>query len=287
MSNNSKANFFKGAGTRSKLATQTSSEHTSVSPTPACDNDPKPGEVFDEKLMFEEIRKMSSTLQVVATDVVSIKETTKELKDAVESIHVRLGEAEQRISDMEEVNTRMENNMEKCDKRLETLWMRVEDLENRSRRNNVRMVGLKEGKEETGKVIQYVERIISQGLGLTGNEFEIERAHRSFAPIPDPNQPPRTVLIRFLRSSARDKVLQVAKERRGIDWEGGKLSFYEDVSRELAEKRKAFTPVKRRLYELNVRHRLVYPATLVFTWKGQKKTFRDSNEAEKFVRDAK
>ena len=53
--------------------------------------------------------------------------------------------------------------MEKCDKRLETLWMRVEDLENRSKRNNVRVVGLIEGKEETGKVIQYVEKILSQG----------------------------------------------------------------------------------------------------------------------------
>ncbi|CAJ1050792.1 PREDICTED: LINE-1 type transposase domain-containing protein 1 [Xyrichtys novacula] len=287
MSNNSKANFFKGAATRSKLASKTSPtrERTSASPTAAYDSDRTPGE-YDEKTVLEEIRNMSATLQMVATDVVSIKETTKELKDAVQSIQVRLGEAEQRISDVEDVNTRMEKSMEKCGKRLETLWTRVEDLENRSRRNNVRVVGLKEGKEETGKVIQYVEKIISQGLGLSGSEFEIERAHRSLAPIPDPDQPPRTILMRFLRSSARDKVLQVAKERRGIDWEDCKLSFFEDVSRELAEKRKAFTPVKRRLHALNVRHRLVYPATLIFTWKGQKKTFRDSNEAEEFVQGA-
>jgi len=58
------------------------------------------------------------------------------------------------------------------------------------------------------------------------------------------------------------------------------------VTREFAEKRKAFTPVKRRLFELNVRHRLVYPATLIFTGKGQKKTFRDNKEAKKFVCDA-
>lgn len=65
----------------------------------------------------------------------------------------------------------------------------------------------------------------------------------------------------------------MAKERCEIDWKDCKLSFYEDVSRELAEKRKAFTPVKRHLHELNVRYRLVYPGTLIFTWKGQKKTF--------------
>lgn len=64
------------------------------------------------------------------------------------------------------------------------------------------MVGLKEGKDETGKVIQYVERILSQGLGLSGNEFEIERTHRSLAPMPNPNEPPRTIVMRFLRRLA-------------------------------------------------------------------------------------
>uniref|UniRef100_A0A3Q3WCU9 L1 transposable element RRM domain-containing protein n=1 Tax=Mola mola TaxID=94237 RepID=A0A3Q3WCU9_MOLML len=166
-----------------------------------------------------------------------------------------------RISDMEDMYAGMEKNIEKCDKRLETLWTRVEDLENRSRRNNIRIVGLKEGKEETGKVAQYVERILSKGLGLTGSGFEIERAHRSLAPMPNPNEPPRTIMVHFLRSSARDRVLRVVKEKRGIVWEGCKLSFFEDLTRELAEKRKAFNSVKRRLHELNVRHRLVYPET--------------------------
>ena len=87
---------------------------------------------------------------MVATDVVAIKETTKELKDAMEKVQVRLGAAEQRISDIEDMNTRVEKVIEKHDKKLETLWSRVEDLENRSRRNNVRMVGLKENKEQRG-----------------------------------------------------------------------------------------------------------------------------------------
>lgn len=39
-------------------------------------------------------------------DVVSIKETTKELKDSVEHTQVRRGEAEKRISDMEDETLR-------------------------------------------------------------------------------------------------------------------------------------------------------------------------------------
>ncbi|KAK5619402.1 hypothetical protein CRENBAI_004566 [Crenichthys baileyi] len=87
------------------------------------------------------------------------------------------------------------NFMEEIRKILTTLWERVEDLENRSRRNNVRMVGLTEGKEERKNVGQYVEQIIAQGFGLTGSEFEVEWAHRSLVPRSDANKPPRTILI--------------------------------------------------------------------------------------------
>lgn len=44
-----------------------------------------------------------------------------------------------------------------CEKKLVTLWAHMEDLENRSRGNNVRMVGLKEGKEERRYMAQEVE----------------------------------------------------------------------------------------------------------------------------------
>lgn len=111
---------------------------------------------------------MSTTLQVVAMDVVSIKETTKELEHSVENIQLRLGEAEQ-WSDVENMHAEMKKNIEKCEERMETLWTCVEDLENQSRRNNIRMVRLKEGKEETGKVAQYVERIIYRSLSAMPN----------------------------------------------------------------------------------------------------------------------
>lgn len=229
---------------------------------------------------------MNATLQVVAKDVTTIKDTTKELKDSVEDIKVRLGEAEQRISDIEDASALTEAKVDKCEERLEVLWSRVEDLENRSRRNNVRIIGLKEGVEEPGKLDQYVTEILDKAFELSGSEFEIERAHRSPAPMPDPNKPPRAILVRFLRSSAREKVLRVAREKRGIDWEGAKLSFFEDVTRELAEKRKAFNPAKKRLRELQVKHRLAYPATLMFMWNGQKKTFKDGKKADKFLQES-
>lgn len=118
---------------------------------------------------------MNATLQVVAKDVTTIKDTTKELKDSVEDIKVRLGEAEQRISDIEDASALIEAKVDKCEERLEVLWSRVEDLENRSRRNNVRIIRFKEGVEEPGKLDQYVTEILDKAFELSGSEFEIER----------------------------------------------------------------------------------------------------------------
>lgn len=44
-----------------------------------------------------------------------------------------------------------------CKKKLVTLWAHMKDLEKLSQRNNVRMVGLKEGKEERRYMAQEVE----------------------------------------------------------------------------------------------------------------------------------
>lgn len=96
MSSNNKANYFKGAVTRSKLAARTSPTPDSTSANPLTDLSCTEEKHTDPNFI-EEIWNMSATLQIVAADVVSIKERTKELKDSVENILIRLGEVEQRV----------------------------------------------------------------------------------------------------------------------------------------------------------------------------------------------
>ncbi|KAK7907079.1 hypothetical protein WMY93_015691 [Mugilogobius chulae] len=269
MSGTGKVNFFKGAtttrltskkltGAPSSRPLEVDEANANTAGTDAADGGAlshDENEKSESASLFDEMRKMSATLLSVATDVATIKEITKELKDSLETVQTRVGEAERRISDLEDDNELAKTKMDTVEKKVEHLWSRVEDLENRSRRNNVRIVGLKEGLEEPGKMSQYVEKILTGALGLTGGEFEIERAHRAPVPIPDPTKQPRAVLVRFLRSSAREHVLRIARVKRGFDWEGRRISIFEDVTKELAEKRKAFGPVKKRLRELQVNKR--------------------------------
>lgn len=234
--------------------------------------------------VYAEITKMSKTLQVVAADTIAIKETMTELKDTVNGLQVRMEEAEGRISQIEDVTERLKTDKDAKEKEIKVLWDRVQILENHSKRNNVRLVGLKEKYGTNGTLESCVKKVLSAGLGIDmEGEFEIERVHRILAPMPSEDQPPRPVLIRFLRQSAREKVLRAVRELRGIEWEDVKLSVFPDMTKELAEKRKTFLSAKKSLQQLNVRYTLAFPATLRFTWKGRKRSFTTTEEAERFI----
>lgn len=125
MAGNNKANFFKGATISLVSKPPENTPAPDVAP-PAAAEEGTGSE--SKKDIFEDIKKMNATLQVVAKDVTTIKEATKELKDSVEEIKLRLGEAEHRILDMEDASMLTEATVDKSEKRLEVLWSRVEDL---------------------------------------------------------------------------------------------------------------------------------------------------------------
>ena len=134
--------------------------------------------------------QMSATLLTVASDVLKIKQTTAELKNNVDTMQVRLTKAEGRISDIEETTQQLVTDRELHSKWIDTLWTRVEDLENRSRCNNVRLLCLTEGKEGTN-LKECIAKILSEGLGMdVGSEFKMERPHRS------PGSWPKTINCR-------------------------------------------------------------------------------------------
>ncbi|XP_019215745.1 perforin-1 [Oreochromis niloticus] len=105
--------------------------------------------------------------------------------------------------------------MAKIPKKLEQLWARVDDQENRNRIKNIRLIGLEEGLKSGGNINDYVMKILADGLGLRGEEYELERCHR---------------------------VLITAKQKKGTMWENCRLSFYEDMTAERVAQRKLLYP---------------------------------------------
>lgn len=235
--------------------------------------------------LLSEIMKLGATLNQVATDVTVIRADTTELKNSVSALQTRMDEVETRLSNVEDNANNMANDNTRLTERVDQLWQRIEDYENQSRRNNVRLVGLKEGKEAGSNMNDYVRKILRDGFKRDGDEFEIERSHRSGGPRKDDNLAPRMILVRFLRYTARQKVLTAAKKAKGLKWEGCTLSMFEDLTKERSDQRRRFFPIMKTLWQHQVKHTLAHPANLRFTWKGKRWSFTDPEKAEHFVRD--
>ena len=55
------------------------------------------------------------------------------------------------------------------------------------------------------------------------------------------------------------------------------------MTKEIAERRKAFSMAKQLLHDKKVKFRLTFPATLGFTWRERSRKFQDALEAVMFI----
>lgn len=79
-----------------------------------------------------------------------------------------------------------------------------------------------------------------------------DRARCSPGSSPNEDQP-RLIMRPFRHSSARDKVLKVAKEKSGVEWNGCNICPFSDMTMELADRRNAFTATKHLLCDQSMK----------------------------------
>uniref|UniRef100_A0AAV2MQL8 Uncharacterized protein n=1 Tax=Knipowitschia caucasica TaxID=637954 RepID=A0AAV2MQL8_KNICA len=180
--------------------------------------------------------------------------------------------------------------------RVEELLRKVDDLENRARRSNIRLVGLPESKEGLDMCV-FLERWIPTTLGERNfpQPLVIERAHRvgrmwnngTASGSQDPTVRPRAVVMKLLNYADKVRIMNAARSAGNVFVDGRKVMFFPDLSSELLKKRKLFDAVKRDLAGLklqDLRYGLVHPATLLVTIRGRRHTFEKAEAAETFVR---
>lgn len=238
--------------------------------------------------MAEDISKIYALLKETSekqdTKLNSIEASTKAVESKLTDLATRLGEAESRIAQLEDANAALEANASSFVTRpdMEELLLKVDDLENRTRRNNLRFVGFPENCEKSDAVT-FMRETIPDLLNI---EFmgglEIDRAHRSLAKR-NPNGPPRAILARFLRYQDRDRIVEASREMGKLEWNGHHIMIFPDYSRMVSEKRAAFKQCKHLLHQKKIAFALVYPATLLLKLPSGKREFKDAKKALDFI----
>lgn len=187
-------------------------------------------------------------------------------------------EVESKTAALEDEQNYLLASNDKMGKHIQALLDKVENLENRSGRSNLCIIGLPEY-YTANSLLNLCERMIPPALGLKRN-CTVERAHRLGPQNSDRNSP-RPVLAKYQDKSS---ILQQFRRAGQLDIEGNSLLVFADYSQEVSRKRKAFSPICAALPNKQIRFMLLYPAILnVHAPSGEKLTFTTPADAEKFV----
>ncbi|KAL1254315.1 hypothetical protein QQF64_016544 [Cirrhinus molitorella] len=155
------------------------------------------GEIQTLKNMIE---SSNSAVNELRQDITRQTELGKSLQGRMDSMNANMRAVKQ------EVNTHQQEITDLHDKLVE--------MEDRSRRCNVRLVGLPESAEGENAV-QFLQEHLPKWIpSLQGDgKIEIQRAHRIYGSREKTNRP-RTLIFRLLRYQDRERILNGARASR-------------------------------------------------------------------------
>lgn len=191
-------------------------------------------------------------------------------------------EMEHALSECTDDIVQMKSTIECLTASVAKLEDKCEDLESRSRRNNVRIIGVPEGPVTCTTIA--VAAMLKEAFALE-KEPLLDRSHRTLQPKPKPGERPRAIVCRFHYHSDCVDILRRARELREIKVKGLTISVFPDHTAKIARARAAFNDVRRQLRGIDgVRYGLFHPARLRITHNGVEKDFVSAEKAGVYVK---
>ena len=196
------------------------------------------------------------------------------------------------LKDMADSATNMSNSVVKLEKTVEQLSGQVEkltekciDLEGRSKRQNIRIVGVPEGKENGQRVSDFVAKMLQAALDLEETPL-LDRAHRALRTHPGDDAPPRHLIARIHYCHTMEEILRKVSSKRSLKLGDDRIQIFRDLPQAVVKRRAAFTPARNLLRDQpGVKFGLLYPAKLRVTHNGTELMFTDPNEARRYAQE--
>ncbi|KAJ1110002.1 hypothetical protein NDU88_007357 [Pleurodeles waltl] len=161
------------------------------------------------------------------------------------------------------------------DRDQDLLYLRSKtmDLEDRSRRDNIRLFGIPEN-EEGPDVQAFLCSILPKLTSLTFDPpLEFQRAHRVGPKRPYVASRPRPIIACLLRHAQTRQLLQAARNHRPFRMDKYEIRMTTDYSKDTNEHRKAFLALRPELCQLEMKYGLFDPARMWVTKNGLSKDF--------------
>lgn len=235
---------------------------------------------------------MDALANAVTALQTSINSFREENRASIASLHSILSTYGQRITDVEDGLNEFDKRLSSVEtsqtlliKENDALREKVAYLENYTRRQNIRIVGISENVEGP-RPTEFITKLLIDVLGEDSFEKppSVDRAHRSLAPKPaDGDNKPRPLIVKLHHFQTKELILRLARQKGPLSFNGSRFHIFPDYSPDVNKRRSAFSESKKKLHAANIQFGLYYPATLQFTHNGKRMKFTDSAEALTYI----
>ncbi|KAH9367489.1 hypothetical protein HPB48_018265 [Haemaphysalis longicornis] len=161
-----------------------------------------------EKILKEQT-KTTQTLKELTKNLKHVETTVANIQERINAIETDMG----RLTKCEEQIAEFEETCQRTSKQVQDIVAKIDDLENRSRRNNLVIYGVTEGpREDTQSLEQKVKKdIFKDILGI--DVASIERIHRVGYPQSGRQRP---VVLRLYNFAEKYKILSCCNKLKGF-----------------------------------------------------------------------
>uniref|UniRef100_A0A7N4V7U2 L1 transposable element RRM domain-containing protein n=1 Tax=Sarcophilus harrisii TaxID=9305 RepID=A0A7N4V7U2_SARHA len=204
----------------------------------------------------------------------SIGHIQKEVKKANEennTLKIRTEQIEMTDSLRQEESVKQNQKNERLEKNVKYLLEKTTDLENRSRRENLRIIGLPENYDEKKSLDTILQEIIKENCPEViepEGKIGVERIHRTPSEKDPKIKTPRNIVAKLQNFQIKEKILQ-ADRKKQFKYQGATIRVTQDLAASTLKDQKAWNLIFRKAKELGMQPRMNYPAKLsiFFLWK--------------------
>ena len=190
---------------------------------------------------------MEFQMNAVKEEMKQLKKDLNELKSSLTFSQKDIDDVKQKCYKIEERLMGAEDYLAETNSCVDELYDQQDYLENHSRRNNVKIMGIPENddskeswEESENKAIEAIRSRLK-----IAQEMKVERAHRVGRPCPPfrhiggakVRSKPRLIIVKFQNWKDKEMVVKTARQMKP---EG--LKFYEDFSQRILQRRKELIP---------------------------------------------
>lgn len=202
-------------------------------------------EFMYEKLATKFQTELHKTFHTLSQEIAALGTRTDMLETKHDKLALAYGELSREYDSLASAFSQMQS--------------QIEDLDNRKRRNNLRLRGIPES--ETELIPTVIRLFKSLLLDCDSTAFTHDRIHRALRPKPPADKPPRDVVLCMMDFLTKEEILRAARIKQRITLDEHVIQIYPDISPATLDRHRGLKEVTSALQSARIRYKWGFPST--------------------------